>query len=82
MQPIAIVSRAQQQPIIVDVARQPEPTKDISVDVALSIFLMPFIVLAALAAGGAIVGSLVIMYKRWRGADAAPTADTHTTLRI
>ena len=73
----------QQQPIIVELSKQPEASRDISVDTALSIFLMPFIVLLFLLIGGAIVGGLVVAYKRWRDRGDAPViVSEHPTLRI
>jgi hypothetical protein len=73
----------QQQPIIVDLSDQPAASRDISVDTALSIFLMPFVVLLALAVGGAIVGGLVVAYKRWRDRGDGPVlASEHPTIRI
>jgi len=73
----------QQQPIIVELGNQAEASRDISVDTALSIFLMPFVVLVALLLGGAIVGGLVVAYKRWRDRGDAPVmVSDHPTIRI
>ena len=72
----------QQQPIIVELSNQPDASRDISVDTALSIFLMPFVVLVALLLGGAIVGGLVVAYKRWRDRGDAPMVSDHPTIRI
>jgi hypothetical protein len=73
----------QQQPIIVELANQPEASRDISVDTALSIFLMPFVVLVALLLGGAIVGALVVAYKRWRErGDGSMIASDHPSIRV
>ena len=73
----------QQQPIIVELSKQPEASRDISVDTALSIFLMPFVVLLALVLGGAIVAGLVVVYKRWREKGDGPMiASEHPSIRI
>lgn len=73
----------QTKPIIVDLQNKTAPSRDISVDTALSIFLMPFVVLLVLAVGGAIVGGLVVAYKRWRDRGDAPALSSdHPTLRI
>jgi hypothetical protein len=73
----------QQQPIIVELSNQTEASRDISVDTALSIFLMPFVVLLALLLGGAIIGALVVAYKRWRDRGDGPviTSD-HPSIRV
>jgi len=71
------------QPIIVELSKQPEASRDISVDTALSIFLMPFVVLLALLVGGAIVGALVVAYKRWRDRGDSPMiASEHPSIRM
>ena len=73
----------QQQPIIVELSKPAEASRDISVDTALSIFLMPFVVLLALVLGGAIVAGLVIAYKRWRERGDGPMiASEHPSIRI
>jgi hypothetical protein len=73
----------QQQPIIVELSKQPAASRDISVDTALSIFLMPFVVLLALVLGGAIVAGLVVAYKRWRERGDGPMlASEHPSIRI
>lgn len=57
-----------QAPIMIEVGEQQTPPRDISIDTALNIFLMPFVVLLVLALGGALVGGVVVLYKRWRDA--------------
>ena len=47
----------QQEPIVVDVIKQPPPAKDISIDVILGMFQMAGVVLLAAAVGGLIVGA-------------------------
>jgi hypothetical protein len=72
----------QPSPIVVDVVRQPEPTRDISIDVVLGMFAMAGVLLAAAAIGCVIVAASILLYKRWRDASTPHTQHSHTTLRI
>jgi hypothetical protein len=72
----------QQNPIVVEVIKQPEPTRDISIDVVLGMFAMAGVLLAAAAIGSAIVAGLILLYKRRRDASTPHTQHSHTTLRI
>jgi hypothetical protein len=72
----------QQNPIVVEVIKQPEPTRDISIDVILGMFAMAGVLIAAAAVGSAIVAGSILVYKRWRDATSPQTGHTHTTLRI
>jgi hypothetical protein len=72
----------QQNPIIVEVAKQPEPTRDISIDVVLGMFAMAGVLLLAAAIGSAIVAGGILLYKKRRDATHPQTGHTHTTLRI
>ena len=73
----------QQNPIIVEVAKQPPPpTRDISIDVILGMFAMAGVLLAAAAIGSIIVAVSIFLYKRWRDASSTQTGHSHTTLRI
>jgi hypothetical protein len=70
----------QQNPIVVEVAKQPPPTRDASIDAVLSIFALAGVFLLAAAVGSALVAGGIVLYKKWRG---EPEADaTHTRLRI
>ena len=72
----------QQDPIVVDVIKQPTPARDISVDVILGMFQMAGVLLLAAAIGGVLVGFIFIGFRRRRDA-SAPSADTeHVRLRI
>lgn len=73
-----------QQPVIVDLATQPEPSRDISIDVILGMFAMAGVFLLAAAIGSLLVAGGMILYKRRRDASAPPTQSphTHTSLRI
>ena len=73
----------QQAPYIVEVLKQPEPARDISVDVVLGMFAMAGVVLLAAAIGGLIAGAIFVGIRRLRDASAPPTTDTgHVRLRI
>ena len=72
----------QQQPIVVDVIKQPPPSRDISIDVVLGMFQMAGVVLLAAAVGGLIVGLIFIAIRRFRDASAPPTDSDHVRLRI
>ena len=70
----------QQNPIVVEVAKQPPPTRDASIDAVLSIFALAGVFLLAAAVGSALVAGGIVLYKKWRG---EPEGDaTHTRLRI
>jgi hypothetical protein len=72
----------QQQPIVVDVIKQPQPAPDISVDVVLGMFAMAGVVLLAAAIGGVIAGLIFIGIRRFRDGSAPPTDTEHVRLRI
>ena len=75
----------QQNPIVVEVIKQPEPTRDISIDVVLGMFAMAGVLLLAAAVGSVIVAGAIVIYKRRRDASAPEsvlTPHSHTTLRI
>ena len=74
----------QQNPIVVDVVKQPPPTPDISLETALSWFAVAGIFLVAAAIGSLLVAGGTILYKRWRDGAAADggSPHTHTRLRI
>ena len=72
----------QQQPIVVDVIKQPPPARDISIDVVLGMFQMAGVVLLAAAVGGLIVGLIFIAIRRMRDASAPPSDSDHVRLRI
>ena len=72
----------QQQPIVVDVIKQPPPARDISIDVVLGMFQMAGVLLLAAAVGGLIVGLIFIGIRRIRDASAASSESEHVKLRI
>lgn len=77
-----VIALQQQDPIVVEVVKQPEPTRDISIDVVLGMFAMAGVLLLAAAVGSAIVAGAIVLYKRRRDATTPPVQHTHTTLRI
>ena len=72
----------QQQPIVVDVIKQPPPAKDISIDVILGMFQMAGVVLLAAAVGGLIVGLIFIAIRRMHDASAPESETESLKLRI
>ena len=72
----------QQEPIVVDVIKQPTPARDISIDVVLGMFQMAGVVLLAAAVGGLIAGLIFIGIRRLRDASAPPGDSEHVKLRI
>ncbi len=70
-------------PIVVEVVKQPEPTRDIAIDVILGMFAMAGVFLAAAAIGSVLVAGGIILYRRWRdSSDPDMGQHTHTKLRI
>jgi hypothetical protein len=72
----------QQEPIVVEVIKQPTPARDISVDVILGMFQMAGVLLLAAAIGGVIAGLVFIGVRRLRDASSPPTDSEHVRLRI
>lgn len=73
----------QQQPIVVEVLKQPEPTRDISIDYIITMFQTAGVFLLAAAIGGLIVGAIFVGIRRLRDASRTRTNDTeHVRLRI
>jgi hypothetical protein len=72
----------QQQPIVVDVIKQPPPSKDISIDVVLGMFQMAGVVLLAAAVGGLIAGLIFIAIRRMRDASNPDSDSDNIRLRI
>ena len=74
----------QQQPIVVDVVKQPTPTRDISIDYVITMFQTAGVFLLMAAVGGLIVGAVFVAFRRFRDASAAPTTNEtdHVKLRI
>ena len=71
----------QQNPIVVEVAKQPPPTRDASIDAVLGIFALAGVFLLAAAIGSVLVAGGIVLYKRWKG-ESASSDTSHTQLRI
>ena len=72
-----------QNPIIVDVGRQPDPTGDISIDFVIGMFAMAGVLLAVAAIGCLLVGGIVIFIKRRQASsDDSDEMTSHTRLKI
>ena len=73
----------QEQPIVVDVLKQPAPTRDISIDVVLGMFQMAGVVLLTAAVGGLIAGLIFIAHPPHARCVSSHTGETeHVRLRI
>jgi hypothetical protein len=79
---IDLLTLLQQNPIVVDLTKQPPPTQDVSIDFVLNMFLMAGVFLVAAALGSVLVAVVILLYKRWRDSSATETGTSHTTLRI
>ena len=77
---LTMLAWLQQNPIVVEVSKQPPPTKDASIDAVLSIFALAGVFLLAAAVGSAVVAGGIVLYKRWKGTPESEA--THTQLRI
>ena len=78
-------SLLQQKPIVVDVIRQPEVTRDVSVDAVLGMFALAGVAILFAIVGGLIVGGIFVWIRRMQNA-SAPSTDTslssHVRLQI
>ena len=77
-----LVGLLHQNPIVVDLGKQPSPTHDISIDVVLGMFMMAGLFLLAAALGSLLVAGAIVLYKRWRDTGTSDTGTSHTQLRI
>lgn len=79
---IALLSLVQ-NPIIVDVGKQPDPTGDISMDFVVGMFAMAGVLLAVAAIGCLIVAGVVVFIKRRQAANNdSGEMTSHTRLKI
>ena len=73
----------QQQPIVVEVLKQPQPTRDISIDYIITMFQTAGVFLLIAAVGGLIVGAIFVGIRRLReGSAHHPSDSEHVRLRI
>ena len=78
---MSLLMLLQQKPIIVDVGKQPTPTRDVTFDFLVGMFTMAGLFLLAALIGSALVAGGIIIYKRRRSSTDTGQHD-HTTLRI
>ena len=72
-----------QNPIIVDVGKQPDPTDDISLNFVVGMFAMAGVLLAVAAVGCLIVAGVVVLIKRRQlKNDDGSEMTSHTRLKI
>lgn len=72
----------QQEPIVVEVLKQPAAAPDISVDVVLGMFELAGVALLLAALGGIVAGAIFIGLRRLRDASTPSTDTEHVRLRI
>ena len=73
----------QQQPIVVEVIKQPAPTQDISIDYIITMFQTAGVFLLTAAVGGILVGLIFVAIRRMRDASTPHSGETeHVRLRI
>ena len=72
----------QQEPIVVEVLRQPDATRDISADVIVGMFSMAGVALVLAALGGLVVGGIYVAIRRHRAASAPPVETEILRLRV
>jgi hypothetical protein len=73
----------QQAPVVVEIAKQPDPTPDVGIYRILGMFAMAGVLLAAAAIGSAVVAGGMLLYRRWKDAsDPDAGQHSHTKLRI
>jgi hypothetical protein len=73
----------QQTPFVVEVMKQPEPARDISIDYILTMFATAGVILLVAAVGGLIAGAIFIGLRRLRDASAPATSESsHVKLGI
>jgi hypothetical protein len=72
----------QQEPIVIEVLKQPAATPDISVEVVLGMFELTGVALLVAALGGLVAGAIFIGIRRFRDSSTPPTDTEHVRLRI
>ena len=72
----------QQDPILIEVIKQPTITPDISVTVVLGMFEMAGVFLLLAAIGSLLAGVVLVAIRRMRDASDSGTDTSHVRLRI
>ena len=71
----------QDKPIVVEVIRQPEVTRDVSVDAVLGMFALAGVFILIAIVGGLVVGGIYVWIRRKQDA-SAPSSDTPVTSHV
>jgi hypothetical protein len=69
-----MVMQPDQGPIVFEVFRQPEITRDIGVDVVLGMFSLAGVMIVAAVVGGLVVGAIFVGIRRHRESGPPPPA--------
>jgi hypothetical protein len=80
-----VFSLLQDKPIVVEVLRQPEVTRDVSVDAVLGMFALAGVAILLAALGGLLAGGIFVLIRRKQDAAASATdapATSHVKLQI
>lgn len=72
----------QQEPIIVELLKQPEAARDISADVIVGMFSMAGVALLFAGLGGLVVGAIFVGIRHFREASAPPADGNNFRLRF
>ena len=72
----------QQEPVVVEVFKQPEISPDISIDVVIGMFSLAGVMLLIAALGGLVAGAIFVGIRRYRDASGPPTDTEDGHLRI
>jgi hypothetical protein len=75
----------QEKPFVVEIIRQPEVTRDVSVDAVLGMFALAGVAMLFAAIGGLVVGGIFVWIRRMQDSAAQSTdtvATSHVRLQI
>ena len=79
---LSLLILLQQNPIVVETIRQPEPAQDISIQYVLGMFMMAGVVLLFAGVGGIVVGGLFVLYRKYREGSEPERPGDDLRLRI
>ena len=72
----------QDQPLVVELLRQPEATRDVSIDAVLAMFALAGVAILLAAIGGLLAGAILVVIRRLRDGSSPPSDTSHVRLRI